>query len=134
MDDADMLLEWKNEEDTRMNSIATTDKINYSRHIAWLADTLESKASRLMIIEDDGVPAGDVRLDYDLYETEVSIRLDKKYRGKGLATAVIGMIREEGMKAKIRAHNLASMRVFISNGFKPYEYYTEPVPYYVFKK
>ena len=132
MDDADILLAWKNEEDTRKNSIVTQDIITRENHLSWLKECLSDSNRELNIILLDEAPVGDVRLDKG-NEIEISIRLDRKYRGKGLATAVIGMF-PAPLIAKIVTRNLASMRVFISNGFKPYEYVQGKVAYYIFRK
>lgn len=135
--DAVNLLKWKNEEDTRKNSIVSDKVITMENHLGWLHNTLANPMIDFWIIEDDGVPVGDVRLNHSASgEAEISIRMDKAYRGKGTATAVIGMVEPVGVRfvAKIRAHNLASMRVFISNGYKPYEFVDGSTPYYIFKK
>lgn len=137
MDDAADLLKWKNEFDTRMNSIVTTDEIKGGPHLIWLANTLADRSVEFLIIELGGEAIGDLRLNHSEREIEVSIRMDKKFRGQGLATQVIGLITEPGKKplaAKIVAQNLASMRVFISNGYRPEEYVQGPVNYYVFKR
>lgn len=135
IEDAGNLLKWKNEEDTRKNSIVTGEMIKLEDHLVWLKKTLEDPSIDFWIIEDDGLPMGDLRLNHGRTETEISIRLDKASRGKGLATAVVGMVEcSNKLVAKIVAHNLASMRVFISNGYKPYEYIQGEVNYYIFKK
>ena len=91
IEDAENLLRWKNEEDTRKNSIVTGELIKMEDHLVWLQKTLNDPSVDFWIIEDDGVPMGDLRLNHGKTETEISIRLDKAARGKGLATAVIGM-------------------------------------------
>lgn len=143
MSDAEDLLRWKNEPDTRANSIVTDAIIELEGHLMWLEKTLADKTVEFYIIQLNGESIGDLRLNHGKKETEVSIRMDKRFRGKGLATHVIGLI-EPGkvLVAKIRAHNLASMRVFYSNGFRPERAYrlngeivtAGPVDYYVFKK
>jgi RimJ/RimL family protein N-acetyltransferase len=135
MGDAVDLLRWKNETDTRMNSIVTSDEIKLEDHLVWLEKTLSDPSVSLNIVEMDGRPIGDLRFNHVAQETEVSIRLEKACRGKGVATAVIGRIFGRGiLTAKIVGHNLASMRVFIANGYMPEEFIQGPVNYYVFKK
>lgn len=133
-----MLLGWKNERDTRMNSIVTHDKILLKNHLKWLEKTLTSKSHFLFIALYDGKPVGDVRFDrLRNGDFEISIRMDKKYRGKGLATKVISlaelfMFDPTCLVAKIVAHNINSMRVFISNGYKPEKFVDNT--YYIFRK
>lgn len=140
MDDALDLLKWKNELDTRMNSIVTDEEIKIDDHLIWLAKTLADRDVEFWIIEKDGEAIGDLRLNHRERESEISIRLDKRFRGKGVATEVIGMVnpgsipKGRRLVAKIRAHNIASMRSFIVNGFRPERFIESPVSYYVFKK
>jgi RimJ/RimL family protein N-acetyltransferase len=135
MEDAALLLKWKNEPDTRSNSIVSQEEIQWESHLNWLEKTLKNGAVELSIIELDGRSIGDLRLDWD-GETEVSIRMDVAFRGKGVATKAVGMVNRKGpLKAKIVAHNLASMRVFLKNSYLPYELIRKsPVDYYIFRK
>lgn len=133
INDAKNLLKWKNEQDTRNNSIVSTQPITLVNHMEWLKKTLADPNISFYIIDINGEPAGDVRLNYSDNETEISIRMDKKYRGMGLATQVIGMFHGH-LIAKIVAHNIPSMRVFIANGYRPAKFLTEPVPHYIFEK
>jgi RimJ/RimL family protein N-acetyltransferase len=133
MDDAEMLLRWKNENDTRMNSIISQASIPIENHLKWLAGTLKDESVEFRIILLNGEPIGDLRLNHG-QETEVSIRLDKAYRGNGLATRVVGMVRDENLMAKIVTHNLPSLRVFLANGYKLQEYVIGPVAYYILRK
>jgi RimJ/RimL family protein N-acetyltransferase len=135
MDDAELLLRWKNEEDTRKNSIVTDEVIKMENHLKWLEATLLDWSTTFRIILLDGVPVGDVRTQIQLESNmqEISIRMDKQYRGMGLATQVIAMFNGP-LLAKIRAHNIASMRVFIANGYRPEKFVDGPAPYYIFRK
>lgn len=139
MSDASLLLKWKNEADTRANSIVTGAHIKMVNHLKWLKAALKDPAiSSFDIILVDGKAVGDVRVNWVIgkggnMEKEISIRMDKKCRGRGLATQVIAMF-DSPMTAKIRVHNVASMRVFIANGYRPEEYIAEPAPYLIFRK
>lgn len=133
MEDAENLLKWKNEEDTRKNSIVTDALILMEDHVKWLEKTLADANVDFYIIENEGAQLGDVRVERKGAESEISIRMDVSSRGAGLATQIIGLFRG-ALMAKIRVHNLASMRVFIANGYRPNEYVAEPVPYLIFRK
>ena len=133
LDDADMLLSWKNEEDTRKNSIVSDAKIDIVDHVHWLRKTLANPDIEFYIILDDNKAVGDVRINPWEGEREISIRMDKQYRGRGLATQIIALFRGP-LVAKIRAHNVASMRVFIANGYRPEQFIDGPAPYYIFRK
>lgn len=133
IDDAEDLLRWKNEEDTRKNSIVTDAVIDLFDHMEWLKKTLADPTVEFYIIKDGSQSVGDVRLNHGEKETEISIRMDKSCRGRGLATQVIAMFKSP-LTAKIRVHNVASMRVFIANGYRPEEFIAEPAPYLIFRK
>lgn len=127
MEDAELLLSWKNEEDTRKNSIATDAVIQMEDHLKWLSERVLREEFYIILLDDQAV--GDVRLEGD----EISIRMDKKYRGMGLATQVIAQF-PYANTAKIRTHNVASMRVFLANGFRPAEHVGGEAPYLIFKR
>lgn len=129
IEDAKLLLGWKNEEDTRKNSIVTDAVIEFSDHLQWLTKRLQADPLNFWVILLDDEPVGDVRLEGQ----EISIRMDKKYRGMGLATQAIAMF-SGPLCAKIRTHNIASMRVFLANGFRPVEHVECDAPYLIFKK
>lgn len=129
IEDAEMLLGWKNEEDTRKNSIATDAVIEMVDHMSWLSKRLQDTPLNFWVILLDDEPVGDLRLEGQ----EISIRMDKKYRGMGLATQVIAMF-SGPLVAKVRTHNIASMRVFLANGFRPIEHVDCNSPYLIFKK
>ncbi len=135
MADAADLLKWKNEADTRRNSLLPEVVIEMKDHLVWLERTLSDPSVQFFIIEKDGRAVGDLRLNEGSDETEVSIRLDREFRGQGLATRVISMVpRGKPLMAKIVSHNIPSMRVFIANGYRPAEYCDTTPSYYVFRK
>ena len=127
MEDATFLLELKNDYDTRNNSIVTTDEIKLENHLKWLENRLKSPGMNLILV--DGQPVGDLRFDYG-EETELSIRIHPSQRGKGIATQAIALA-GDNLIAHIIEGNVASMRAFIENGFKPIDYIKgEKVNYY----
>lgn len=127
--DTDDLLEWKNDPDTRKFSIVTQDVILKENHKKWLADCLFDKNRELNILFYNGEKCGDLRFDIGPETIEVSIRLAKEFRGKGIGSAAIKKycptvkrMYGKPIIAKIVNGNLASMNVFIANGFKPIKY------------
>ncbi|NND09322.1 MAG: GNAT family N-acetyltransferase [Saprospiraceae bacterium] len=59
-----LLLEWRNDPQTRENSI-TTDEVPAQRHKIWLENVVEDPNRHLYIAEESGKPVGTVRADYD---------------------------------------------------------------------
>lgn len=132
MDDADKMLEWKNYPETRQFAIVGLFEIRREEHIKWL----EQNVQYFQIIEVDGKKAGAVRINGG----EISIWIDRDFRGKGLATDVIKSVSQPGMIAKIVDGNIASMRAFIKCGYVPISYIkgidnfiTRTVNFYIFK-
>jgi len=134
MNDADLLLKWKNDDETRRNSIVSREPIKRENHLFWLERTLQDRSVELYIICYNGLFVGDLRLNHHDDGTEVSIRLDKIQRGQGLARRAIGMAHGEKLYAKIVPHNVASMRAFLANGYKPVKFVKEPVEHYIFRR
>ncbi|MBW6487332.1 MAG: hypothetical protein K0B01_14400 [Syntrophobacterales bacterium] len=60
--DADMLLDWRNDPETRKASHSTSEVVT-EEHIAWLTKTLGNANRRLLVAEEDGAPVGTVRAD-----------------------------------------------------------------------
>ena len=114
IDDAKNVLRWKNDPVTRKFAIATHDKIEWENHLKYFKKHMQD----IRIIEVNGEAAGDIRMD----DEEVSIRLDKKFRGQGIGYAALKEIIEPNMIAKIVDGNIASFRLFIKLGFKPVFY------------
>lgn len=123
MEDALLMLKWKNYPETRKFAIQSSDKITKENHLKWLPKNIKF----FQVIEYNGKPCGAVRVE----SKEVSIWVDRSVRGKGVATKAVDAVAKSGQTAKIVSGNIPSMRVFISCGFKPVSYNGV---YYTFKK
>lgn len=121
MEDADMLLQWKNQAATRKYSIVTHDFIKRESHIKWLEQKLASTTTDFLIVLLGGVPIGDVRIEWD-QPPDISLRITEECWSKGIGTQIIKDHSAPGMTAKIVEGNLASMRVFIRSGYEPISY------------
>lgn len=123
MDDADFMLSLKNDSDTRMFAIEALYEIKKEDHLKYLKKNLKY----FHVIEQGNNLWGAVRIMDD----EISIWIDKKYRGNGLATFIINQVSEKGNVCKIVDGNIASFRAFINAGFKPIKHENN---YYVLQK
>lgn len=126
MHDADFLLRVKNDSETRKNSIVTHRKILRKNHLKWLKDRIKRNDVVLFVImNQNGERCGDIRFDIEPNGTaEVSVRIDRKQRGKGIASQIVGRIGpyvadayKVKLTAKIVDGNLASLMVFLKNGY-----------------
>lgn len=123
--DSDFLLKLKNDPSSRRFSIVTNKKIKKKAHERWLKRTLRRKNVLYFLIMTDGKkPCGTVRFDLSYGKAEIAIHVAKPYRGKGIATQIIGTIGDSvaneynaRLTARIVDSNMRSMVVFLKNGF-----------------
>lgn len=117
MDDAKVLFAWRNDPDTRANSM-TADEVPWESHCAWLEASLANDNRDLLVAEVEGVPVGTVRIDRG-EETELSWTVAPDARGKGYAKQMVKAACPKGrVIATIKAANVASQRVAAAAGFK----------------
>lgn len=122
MDDSAMLLELRNERGVREASF-TMDIVEPDEHHAWLTRKLADPSCLLCVVEHDGAPIGQVRLDLDGEEAELSISLFPAERGHGLGRQAIGLAIDDvpaeirTVKALVKMTNAPSLAVFKAAGF-----------------
>lgn len=114
MDDADFLLEIKNDPETRRFAVVTHDEIKKADHLKWLKKHLEE----ILIVEELDQRAGMFRISEDF---EVSINLSPQFRGRGLGRKIMQFC-PKGVWAKIVNGNVPSMRLFLGSGFHIIDY------------
>lgn len=107
MEDSDFLLELKNDPVMRKFAVVTHEPIKKADHVRWLSKHL----GEIKIIGDN---FGMFRVSD---EGEVSINISPNYRGVGLGTEVLKKHCPKGVWAKIVNGNVASMNLFLRNGF-----------------
>ena len=85
-----MLLEWRNDKDTRKNSF-NTGIVSEENHKKWLKKTLSNSSRLLLIAYDKENPVGTVRIDelHDKYSYEMSWTIAPKHRRKGYGKKMI---------------------------------------------
>lgn len=141
MDDADFMLELKNDPITREFAILTHDEIQRDAHIAWL----EKHLHEFQVIQEfrdrniGAVRVQDVTIPtppgyaktYSGSDLEVSIWIASKYRGCGWGSDALRSVRKMRMSAKIVIGNVPSMRAFIKAGFHPEKLVDNT--YYIFR-
>ena len=113
MDDANMLLEWRNDPETRdaSHSMAIIQK---GDHLSWLARTLNDPDRRLYIAEANGDPVGTVRADYKDDAWELSWTVSPHARGRGLAKQMVAVVANQipgTIRAEVKKGNIASVRI-----------------------
>ncbi len=123
LDDALMVLEWRNDEITRKNSF-NHEIIDTKSHINWFKKKLNDNSCFMFILEDENEPVGNIRVDLKKNVGEISYMIDPKMRGRGYGTIIIGLVEGEIIKlgirtlvAFVRVENSASARCFDKNGY-----------------
>ena len=127
INDAEILLEWRNDPDTIKNSV-TQEKVSFFGHLAWLYRTLNDPNIELYIAVDNLVPVGTIRLDYTEAgrggmpeEWVVGITVAPVARKKGYGLAIlkeaIDNHRNRNFMALVRSTNLSSKTIFKKCGF-----------------
>lgn len=121
MDDALLLLAWRNDQETRSQSISQ-DEISQVEHMSWLKRSLESKTRTIFIAEAHGQAIGTIRLDNkDNDQIELSWTIGREFRGKGYGRMILDTVCRQNdhqkLLATIRSENTASMSMAKKCGF-----------------
>ena len=135
MADADRLLHWRNDGDTRRFSL-NAEQITEQQHRHWLQQSLSNPKRRLYIAEYADQPVGTVRVDSTAGCHRISWTVAAECRGKGLAKAMVKLLVSQltgKIVAEILPGNTASIKVAqhagltyqsTHNGIMYYEYQT----------
>ncbi len=123
--DVELLFAWVNSPDSLANKLATTGPIPRDEHVAWFAETLAKPMAAIWIVEHEGRPAGQVRLEKRGKALEVDIYVDASQRGRGLGVAMLEAARAKAAErwpgvpllARVRPENWASRRLFAKAGY-----------------
>lgn len=125
IDDADMLLAWRNDPETRAAS-RNTALVEPAEHAAWLRAVIDEPSIMLLIaVDDTGSAVGHVRFVPTGEGYEVSIVIAPEHRGHGYGREVLRTAQEafqevhqrESVRAYVRSENLASHRMFRAAGY-----------------
>ncbi len=114
-EDWPLLLEWRNDEATRNNS-HTTALVAEESHKNWLKHALEDTGKQLYIAEEDGIPVGTVRADFDeiLNDYLLSWTTAPDARGKGTGKRMVKALTDllnTRIRAEIKSGNTASVKI-----------------------
>ncbi len=113
MDDANILLEWRNDPETRRSSHNTSEVV-WEEHLAWLKKTLSNTNRRLLVAEENGAPVGTVRADLSEGVWELSWTIAPKARRRGGAKRIVALLAQqisEPIRAEVKVGNVASARI-----------------------
>jgi RimJ/RimL family protein N-acetyltransferase len=118
IEDAQKLLDWRNEAATR-NASHNLGTIGMDEHMAWVTATLKNPDRRLYIAESGDMPFGTVRADFSGGVAELSWTIAPEFRGRGLAKLMVAALAAQitgAIRAEVKETNSASIRVAESAG------------------
>ena len=123
--DGERLLAWVNRPDSLAGKLRTTAPIPRDTHLRWLAARLNDPDCRIHIIEQAGMPVGQLRLERIGAGYEIDIYLEPDARGRGLAAQAIRIAIAERCRAdpdcpivaRVKSDNAESRRLFEAIGF-----------------
>jgi len=123
--DCERLWRWRNDPETRVNSL-NTGEISWQSHQDWFEKTLRDPTRIILIGCIEGIAVGMCRFDIAGGTAEVSIGLDPALRGRGLGAPLLALavarFREQRrlpLFATVKKQNAASARCFERCGFTP---------------
>ena len=111
--DADILLEWRNDPETRKASHNTLE-IQRSDHLSWLSRTLGNPKRRLYVAEENNEPVGIVRADFADGVWELTWTVSPIARGRGVGKQMVAVLANEisePIRAEVKTGNTSSARI-----------------------
>jgi len=111
--DADLLLSWRNDAETRHQS-KTTDEVPRDDHLAWLAGALADPERILRVAVDNDRPVGSVRADRVEGAWVLSWVVAPNARGQGFGGRIVGLLVDEldgEIRAEVKPGNPASLKI-----------------------
>jgi RimJ/RimL family protein N-acetyltransferase len=125
-EDAERLLQWRNDPETRRWYLQRA-RVPRRDHEGWLSLKLNDRGCRIYIVEERGVPVGQLRIErVGPSAAEVSLSVDAAARGRGIGSTMLkraaAAARRELRVAKLLAHvrpeNVPSAVAFLKAGFR----------------
>ena len=125
LQDLEMIFEWANDPVVRAGSFNTA-AIPLEEHMKWFMSLLGDDSRILYIFFDEENPVGQLRLDFDGREAEISYSVSPSERGKGYGKLIINMVPDlvkdnfkdvDVLIGKVKKGNVASEKCFLDNGY-----------------
>lgn len=122
LEDAETLFSWRNDPETRMNSLCS-EEIDLAKHHSWLKNALTQQSRQLFIAEINAEPVGTVRADRQDNSTYwlISWTVAPRFRAKGIGAFMVQKLLKF-IKAPVEAHvkknNIASQKIALQSGLE----------------
>jgi len=123
--DEDLLLLWANDPEVRYQAISQK-VISINEHKKWFSQRLNDPNTRMWIVENNSIPAGQIRWDLNGKEAILDYSISKDYRGRGLGVGLLKRSIKELNKiwtgvlliAEVKEKNIASTKAITGAGFE----------------
>jgi len=118
-DDWKILLEWRNDKQTRKNSI-NSNLVSEEEHKRWFYDSLKSKDRGIYLVVEGTELVGTLRVDYVKNKKIISWTVAPRQRGKGFAKKMVKMLADSlggKLEAIVKEENHPSIKVAEYAGF-----------------
>ena len=124
-EDAEDLLKWRNDENTR-NASFNTKEINVEEHKKWFKESLRNPERNIFIICDMNChKLGQIRFDKIGDSAEIDITIDTDFRHQGIGSIALKKASKcymdnfhvDRLIGKVKTDNIASMKTFENAGF-----------------
>ena len=143
MDDVQMLLEWRNDVQTKLAS-HNQDDVEKEEHLIWISRIINDPNRLLYVawqkIKPDGVQAvGTCRADYcklnDVYELSWTVAPEARGRGTGkrMVAILANQLKDKNIRAEVKADNIGSKKIALYAGMVV-DYYGNGVCHYCRKR
>ena len=113
MEDAGLLLGWRNDPETRAAS-HQTEPVRHADHIDWLRRVLANPGRQLFVALEQGEPVGTLRADFADGVHELSWTVAPEARGRGVGKRMVALLAARfnaPVRAEIKRGNTASERI-----------------------
>lgn len=118
------LFKWRNDPETRKNSVNGTDEVSLEDHIKWFKSRLKDPKTRLYIGISGKNKIGLMRFDIGEGIIKVGTSVNPAFRGMGAGSRIMGLTTgkiyrefERPIVAEIRDANIASIKMCRKNGY-----------------
>lgn len=122
-EDVYIYYDWVNDPVVRANAL-NSEPISLEMHLAWFDKSLSDPDTFMFVLEVQGLPVGQVRLELQEDEAIIDYSLDQLVRGRGWGSALVRLgarmldnIRPSVIQARVKPENKPSAAIFMRLGF-----------------
>ena len=126
IEDAKDILAWRNDPVTRENSFSK-DEIELASHMKWFQSKLVSDNCLMLILEEEELKLGNVRVDIANHIGEISYMVSPVFRGNGYGKKMLEFLEKKlpvGVTTLVgftTKDNIAAGKCVLANGYTEFD-------------